>query len=418
VLSTRSATPSLAMAPDGAARGTILGSIALLVKSTIGAGILAIPGAFVRTGYLGGPLLLAAIAVVMFGSMQVLERATVKGSGGQVYHGIVKEHLGDTAGMLAEFTVAVYQLLTCCSFIVIIGDAFEPAALAVLPETAADFSRCLAMLVFSLPGFLLCFYPRLAQLSCWMVFGVCVVTVIAMVIVGSFLEAQKLSETVEAWPKEWPAAGESAATFAFALQAHITAPRVFSELSDELHRASWVITSASSLFVITLYSFVGSCGYRLFGNETRGNIILDYKHSAVWYVLSGFNGVQAVFGYALNHYMARSALYDVLLRLTVLPVPKNEGGSLEPMLASPQHEIPQPARARLTVFVYLAALFVASIFGDLGKLSSFIGATAGSLVIFIFPGFLSWKLIDKAVAALLWFAGSLCFFFGVNGLLS
>jgi amino acid permease len=308
--------------------------------------------------------------------------------------------------------------MSCCAFLIIVGDSFHRqfANLLGIDDSLAWLSRPLATLFFSLPGFGLCFYPRMAQLSKFMGFGVAVVTVIAAFIVFDSLFGGVIAEDIEALPARWDTSFSKMSVFAFALQCHIAAPRILFELSPDLSEKRTTISLLAYSYIVLLYMLVGYCGYRKFGAGVAGNVMLNFQGGWVFMTLNALNGLQAVFGYALNAYMARAAMYSLLVRMGIVGAPRS---TEEPMMGS-SSEIPQPHRHRLTVCMYLVTLTVACICNDLGHFATIVGASVGTLVIFVFPALLCWKLdgnspFGRLQAAFYGLAGG---FILVSGLLS
>jgi len=372
------------------AHGSFFGSVVLLIKTTVGAGILTIPGAFSQTGYFAGTLSIFAVSLIMFSTLQTLQRASDKSSSlAHIYQEVVREHLGHGAGLIADVAICLYQVMSCCAFLIIVGDSFHWrfANLFAVDDPLVWLSRPLATFFCSLPGFALCFYPRMAQLSKSMGFGVAVVSVIAAFIVFDSLVAGDIAADVQALPSRVDRSFSALSVFAFALQCHIAAPRILFELSPDLSEKRTTIALLAYSYIVLLYTLVGYCGYRKFGAGVAGNVMLSFQ-GMTFALLSSLNGLQAIFGYALNQYMARAATYSLLVRMGILGASQSNE---EPMLG-PSSEIPQPHRHRLTVCVYLVTLTVACICNDLGRFATVLGASVGTLVIFVFPALLCWKL--------------------------
>jgi len=391
------------------AHGSFFGSVVLLIKTTVGAGILTIPGAFSETGYFAGTLSIFVVSLIMFSTLQTLQRASDKSSAlAHIYQEVVREHLGHGAGLIADVTICMYQVMSCCAFLIIIGDSFhrQLANLLGIDDSLAWLNRPLATLLFSLPGFGLCFYPRMAQLSKFMGFGVAVISVIAAFIVGDSLLGGDIAAGVQALPSRWDGSFAKLSVFAFALQCHIAAPRILFELSPDLNEKRTIISMLAYGYIVLLYTLVGYCGYRKFGAAVAGNVMLSFQGGWAFGLLNILNGCQAIFGYALNQYMARAAMYSLLIRMGIVGAPRSNE---EPMIGS-SSEIPQQHRHCLTVCMYLITLTVACICNDLGRFATIIGASVGTLVIFVFPALLCWKLDGSSL-----FGRLQATFYGLSG---
>lgn len=387
------------------------GIFVILVKTTVGAGILSMPHAFMSAGYLSGPVIILFVGAIMFMSLTVLQKATEQCEHGHDYQKLVQEHLGKWAGLSAEVAIVIYQGLTCCAFLIIVGDAFTPWLAMLVPDNLAWLQRMLGVVLCSLPGFNLCFYPRITQLACAMSFGVLIVTVVASVVIFDYMYHDEDIDAV-AVPKEWWRSLSSISVFAFALQCHIAVPRTVSEMSADTRKQYPIIAFCAFAFIGSLYSLVGFCGYRHFGHKVHGNILRNYTGSWLTIVMQVLNGCQAMFGYAVNHYTARSSAYSLLVRLGAL---KENSGAEAHMLGQPE-DIPQRHRDLITILFYVYACAVAVVFDDLGQFASLIGATVGTLVIFFYPAALSLRLATgraRLCSIILTMCGSMCLVFGL-----
>mmetsp|Transcript_30880 Transcript_30880/g.50314 ORF Transcript_30880/g.50314 Transcript_30880/m.50314 type:complete len:405 (-) Transcript_30880:47-1261(-) len=392
------------------------GIFVILVKTTVGAGILSMPHAFMSAGYLGGPVIILLVGVVMFTSLAILQEAAQNSEHGHDYQKVVQEYLGKSAGLSAEVAITIYQGLTCCAFLIIIGDAFTPWFAMIVPHNLAWLCRPLAVVVCSTPGFYLCFYPRITQLACAMSFGVFIVTVVASVVIIDYAYHDEDSNAV-AVPEEWWRSLSSISIFAFALQCHIAVPRTVSEMSADTRKQYPIIAFCAFVFIGSLYSLVGVCGYRHFGHKVHGNILGNYTGNGVAYVLQILNGCQAMFGYAINHYTARSSAYSLLVRLGALEV----ASDAEKQMLGQSQDIPQHPRRLITILFYLCACVVSVFLDDLGQFASLIGATVGTLVIFFYPAALSFRLANNGAclcSIILTICGCMCLVFGLLDLVT
>jgi amino acid permease len=351
-----------------------------------------------------------------------MKRATALSKGAFSYQDVVRFHLGDRAGLAAEVTIALYQGLTCCISVIVIGDAFAPWITAAMGDRLEfQLHRPLAIVLFSLPGFYISFYATMEKLAVFMGIGVFVVSMIAALIIGSgcYAEFMQSATLVTApgfnpMPTGYIGSLSAMPTFAFALAQHVGTPRIFLELSAEL-RHSWnMIAMTSYVFVSAIYMSVGLLSYQQFGATTAGNVLINYRGSSLGFTLVLLNGLQSIFGYALNHYMCRAAVYSCLVRCGAVLDYDRE---IESILGQPS-EMPSAYRRLLTCLIYIVIVFVAACCEDLGQATRYLGATFGALLFFTFPAFLSWCLpdatpSDRIAGVVYGLLGCVCCIFGL-----
>ena len=379
--------------------GNVLGSTATLANCAIGAGVLATPFAVSKFGTVAGGIIIFVTSLLVAYTLVVLVRAGSVFSSAS-YQGVVKDAFGPSASRAVSATLVVYLFGSCVAYMIIIGDSYTKAvaALAGGSDGAWWASRRFAIAVvatfFVTPLSLLREMSRLAPASA--------VALVSLAYTASAIMCKGFAKVDDGAPKavafKLDADSVSAVPIiVFAFQCHIQVLTIFSELSAHTSDAD---ENAESLDAVddelverkrvqrmhtVIALAVGACfvGYLLVGEfayashpNVSSNVLDSYdKGDAAMVVATIFMGFSAIASFPVNHHAARAALDDLLA-------------------ATFGWEECAPGQAPISRHVtqtfgfVLTTTFVAFAVTDLGEVFQLIGATCGSLVMFVIPALL------------------------------
>lgn len=379
--------------------GNVLGSTATLANCAIGAGVLATPFAVSKFGTVAGGIIIFVTALLVAYTLVVLVRAGSVFSSAS-YQGVVKDAFGPSASRAVSATLVVYLFGSCVAYLIIIGDSYTKAvaALAGGSDGAWWASRHFAIAVvatfFVTPLSLLREMSRLAPASA--------VALVSLAYTAAAIMCKGFAKVDDWAPKavafKLDADSVSAVPIiVFAFQCHIQVLAIFSELSAHASDADENAESLDALddelverkrvrrmhTVIALA--VGACfvGYLLVGEfayashpNVSSNVLDSYdKGDAAMVVATIFMGFSAIASFPVNHHAARAALDDLLAATF---------GWEE---CAPG-QAPISRHATQTFGFVLTTTLVAFAVTDLGEVFQLIGATCGSLVMFVIPALL------------------------------
>lgn len=385
-------------------------SVLLLVKTTIGAGVLTLPFAFSQAGWLMGSCLTVLVAILMLGTIHVLS-ATTERTGAINYGEMIRLALGKRWQVFVEICIILSQLVVCAACLVIIGDSFTPTSRSVLHHLSiSDEFRTswqVAVLVIgstiALP--LASFFRHIARLDALALFGVVMIVCIAGSVVQHYIQ----------WDGTPPPGGPVRMSgsphnigavipiIVFAYNCHAQTPRIYREFRQVEKQAGWSsVTFCACSITTSIYIAVGVMGYMLFGNGVKPDVITEPLFKKESPFLNFLVGSQAVIAYLLNHFPLREALYDLLC------------------MAGCMHRVHAPEHTRLTSFdqstktfrendgaipvarsVVLAVIIFATTAGlslymqNLRVFAPLLG-TIGSMVCFVCPAACLWHLYPRS----------------------
>lgn len=370
--------------------GTLFSSMFTLANSAIGSGILAFPYAFMKTG-LGLGLIVTLIFAAIMGACLHFVTACTHAAQQQdprirSYEELAKFAGGPKLAAFLEGTLIVYLLGCCCGFLIIVADMTVPIVGDHLgPQNPRSMIIIFVAAVIVFP---LCLLRRISALRFSSMFAVCAVFYMVCAIAFEYFNMSESDSKDKVdhhftWFEADADVLAALPLLAFALQCHIQAPLIYTELRSEersVRRMDAVCAGAYSLCLV-LYLPAGIFGYLTFGMNTETDILKGYPVSdKVSDTARVCIAIVACCGYPLNHFPARSALWGIWQRF--------------------QTEADSATMGRNWMGVE-AAVWVAITIGvalnvtDLGVVFGLIGSVAGSLVIFFIPAFLWNKLGPK-----------------------
>jgi amino acid permease len=376
-------------------------SVLLIVKSTVGAGVLTLPFAFSHAGWLVGSCLTVVIAILMLGTIHVLS-ATVEATGAINYGDMVCMALGKNSQVFVEIAIVLYQLVLCGACLVIIGDSFSSSSSSMLHSASiwTDFrtSWRIALLIIgstiALP--LSAYYRRIARLDGLAMFGFVMVSCMVCSIIHQYLtwDGRAPSGGPVRMSGSFNGMGAAIPMIVFAFNCHPQTPRIYRELRQVDKHSSWtLVTTCAYTIIASMYVSVGVIGYMLFGNNVKSDVVSEPTlSSAFWHFLVGS---QAVIAYLLNHFPLREALYDLLCMMCWMPGVRDDEMASNDQVAKSFREkdgaIPVGQSFQLAAVIFVATTAMALYIQNLKVFSPLLGFL-GSVICFICPAACLWCL--------------------------
>ena len=381
--------------------GTVAGSTATLANCAIGAGVLATPYALSKFGYVGGALVIFIAALLVAFTLITLVCAGSE-FGSTSYQGLVRDAFGKRASQFVSASLVVYLFGSCVAYLIIIGDSYSKVVgtLARLDSSAGIpwwASRHFAIAVVAsflvTPLSLLREMSRLAPASAMALMALAY-TALAIMFDG-ITRSSSAADGVSAVAFRMDVDSISAVPIiVFAFQCHIQVLAIFSELSagspnepgigedvepiagrdierKRLRRMYQVVALAVG-FCFVGYLLVAEFAYTSHPDVTS-NVLDSYdKSDKAMLLATALMGCSAVASFPVNHHAARAALDDLLASVF---------GWTE---CAPGQALVMRHATQTIAFVLGTSMLAFSL-GDLGKVFELIGATCGSLVMFVIP---------------------------------
>ncbi|KAL6259246.1 hypothetical protein P5V15_009165 [Pogonomyrmex californicus] len=255
----------------------ILGTIFLIVNTTLGAGLLNFPQAFDKAGGVGTSILTQLGFLVLIIAALVILASCSNSTGTDTMQDTVAGLCGSKSLTLCGICVVVYSFGCCLTFLIIVGDQFDRVFATYYGldychtwYLSRSFVTALSCSIFILP---LCFFKRLDVLSYASCVGcITIIYVVWLIIYKSFNEHNSIVPPIKIWPDNGYEVLQIVPIICFAYQSHMTAIPTYACMKDRSLYKFTLCAIISMLICFGTYSVVGYFGYATFGN---GNVPSD-----------------------------------------------------------------------------------------------------------------------------------------------
>jgi amino acid permease len=376
--------------PDSATVATV----ANVVNSIIGAGVLAFPSTFLDQGVVFGPLLIALMAIVLCSTMRMYTMvaddhhvATIEGTVDAIFG--PRSWMGGTVDIL----VSIGNLFTLIAYFVIMRQGLR-AAFVFFGVPGADTVHN-AMFVVGLTIFAILplgLVRNLNSLAFTSVLGMCIMISLAITMVARVKELSG--------EPDWTADDviyfnvnerlfRTLPILCMALGGHVSWFPIRAEMKDPSYpRAKRVMTAGYAIATV-MYTAVGAGGYLSFLGKTKSNIIENYSGSTIGIMMTLAVVLNIIFTFPLILRPITLSLDSVLFRrglvyvLTCRTMPPAEWR--EAQIAA-VHERGPGRRQIFSVAIILVAGTVGSFIDDLGLVVAISGSLSQAFVTILLPG--------------------------------
>ncbi|CEP61360.1 Avt7p LALA0_S03e01112g [Lachancea lanzarotensis] len=284
-----------------------------LVKTIVGAGMLAIPYAFRSDGILVGVLLVLVGAITSGFGLFVLAKCSkaLKEPRTSSFFTLCSITY-PSLSLLFDFSMFVQCYGVGLSYLVLVGDLLP----GVLGGTRNGW-----ILASAVPIVPLVLLKKLDSLKYSSILGLFAVAYLVCLILGSFVENTLLTENYReirgdvSWINVYDMKGV-VSTFTIVIFAFTGSMNMFSiinELKDNSLTNINIVISRSLLISAALFLCVGICGYLTFGSNVLGNIMLNYNPESYWTVIGKVClGVVVILSFPLLFYPCRIATNNMI----------------------------------------------------------------------------------------------------------
>jgi len=354
----------------GPSDGSVWGSVFNLCNSAIGAGILALPYAIHQAGLVLGILCMIVMCLMLAFTNKILLWTNRLNPEAKSYEHLVKAVFGHKTSILVTWSVILTTFGACTGFLVIIADILPPIVKLVVDDPSWVSSRVAVTIAVSVVGIL-----PLASLknfnSLRFSSTLAIISVSFTVFVIMFRSAREFPLTE--YTKEHityfnygMGIFDALPLISFAFGCHMQMIPIFNELKDnhEPKKGNAVILSTSAV-CLTLYTITAIFGYLQFPTNVEGNILKNYADNDVLVnVARAMLCFVIVCHYPPSNYCCRAALDYLFVKDA------------------------RPSTARRLFWTFLIwglAAITSFVIPKIDVVFGLIGATANSLIVFIFP---------------------------------
>ncbi|CCF60199.1 hypothetical protein KAFR_0J01320 [Kazachstania africana CBS 2517] len=289
-----------------------------LVKTIVGAGLLAIPYAFKNDGVLVGLFLTLLAAVTSGFGLFVLAKCSktlINPRNSSFFTLCMLTY--PSLSPLFDFTMIIQCFGVGLSYLILIGDIF--------PGLFGG-SRNLWIYLSGLLIVPLCFLKKLDHLKYSSIMGLIALGYLTLLVLGMFLHTVIFTDNYMIvrgqvnWFTVYDFKG-LLSTFSIIIFAYTGAMNLFSIINElknnSMENVSSIINHSISISTI-LFLTVGIAGYLTFGCNTLGNILLNYDADSVWVSIAKFClAIMLVLSFPLLFHPLRIAVNNLVVWLEI-----------------------------------------------------------------------------------------------------
>ena len=398
---------------------SILGASLNFVNSIVGTGIVSIPFAFQKAGFLPGIILLILVATMIYNGVIMLIDCGI-------FYDIydleqLSEHtMGRFGYFLSVTSMLIFAFGAQVAYLVVIGDTVPMIIQVLLPNYSTSIFTSRSSIIYAVSTLIilpLCLLKHISTLSRVAFFSIMAVSLLVLLVVfHSPLEAKhqhipSIDFNDYIFLRKTVFGGIGTLSFTFVCQHNSFI--IFRSLTESTLR-SWKRVAFSSISVACLLCLIlGIGGYLSFLDNAQGNILNNFgisDHIVTFARL--FLAINMMLTYPQEGIVSRHSLLSLVHRacasnekliayvhdnLSPEATPLLErdrksscasqqyGSILSDMISIPEDANDSVLRVPVTVLLWMASVFIAVFFEDVGVVLEVTGTVAGSMIGYVIP---------------------------------
>ncbi|ORX49749.1 hypothetical protein BCR36DRAFT_412717 [Piromyces finnis] len=406
--------------------GTVFSSIITLSNTLLGSGMLAMPAAFASSGLYMGILNIAIFGGgALYGLWLLTRCATYTGRNSSFFS--LSMITFPNASIFFDLAISIKCFGVSVSYLIIVGDLMPIVTIGLFPSVPMNsvlLTREFWITVSVLLIIPLAFMRKLDSMRHTSFISLLAILYLFFIVIYYYfipfrtnevqLRRDLSKDTVPELNPSYPVNPKvenfifsmnffkNLPIFVFAFTCHQNILSVYNEMKDNSQKNVNKVISSSIVFGMILYWVVGIYGYLTFGDQTESNVISMYPASSYIILFGQLSMViMVMLSYPLQMFPCRLSLDKVFYNLKRILNFNNEGRSLinptetSYMTANPSnHSEPMSDKKFffMTLSILVCSYVLACSVKTLGIVLSIVGATGSTMICYILPGILYYKL--------------------------
>uniref|UniRef100_A0A6I8NZG3 Solute carrier family 38 member 8 n=1 Tax=Ornithorhynchus anatinus TaxID=9258 RepID=A0A6I8NZG3_ORNAN len=277
------------------------GAVFIMLKSSLGAGLLNFPWAFNKAGGITTAVLVELVSLIFLISGLVILGYAASISSQSTYQGVVRELCGQAVGKLCEICFIVNLFMISVAFLRVVGDQLEKLCDSLyLNETlsgAAPFPRPwymdqrFTLSVLCIVVILPLSAPReigfQKYTSILGTLAACYLTLVIMV--KYHLQPDSPHQEIlphSLRPSSWVFVFNIFPTICFGFQCHEASVAVYCSMHNRQLTHWFTVSVLSMLICLLIYSLTGIYGYLTFGADVSADVLMSYPGNDVMIIVA------------------------------------------------------------------------------------------------------------------------------------
>lgn len=364
------------------------GAVCIMLKTTLGAGLLNFPWAFNKAGGVYTSIAVEMVSLIFLISGLVMLGYASSITKESTYQGVVKKLCGPSIGRLCEICYIVNIFIISVAFLQVVEDqAGKLCDYFYMNEAMTDgngtpkhwytdhkFALFVICAVIILP---LSVPKEITFQKYTSLLGTLAATYLAVaVIIKYYLKKDEIifrevpqTSRISSWASMFSVVP----TICFGFQCHEASVAIYTSMKNK-KLSNWILVSVLSMFFcLLIYSLTGAYGYLTFGADVAADILMSYPGNDVVIIIGRLLfGISIITIYPIMLLLGRSVLNEVWLTY-----------KRKYAVISEWYET--FVRIALTVSWILVTMLIAMFVPDISEVISLVGGIS-AFFIYIFPG--------------------------------
>lgn len=365
-----------------------------LILTSVGAGLLSLPRACATVGVLLGVFISVFAGWCTYVCCDAIVVSCARDKA-ESYGALVRGLFGSGGYMALQWSIIIHVYGVMIVYAVIIGDVLVgDGTNGILPYMGLEgINRhvVVALVVFGVVTPILS-HRTLDKVGAYSRVSVYCILYLAGTMVAlcaiAVVKGESGLDTVDVWPHGLSRLGlvqagfTSFAVTALAFTCHFNLIAVHSSLQDSRVSAMRYAMKGSSVFVTSLYTLVGLCGYILFGSSVNGDVLRDMTIEFTASLVGSRTLAVVAIGLSMVAYCG------ALLVNYVLKVWAVRNALVEVFLQKSEHDLNVVWYYSLTAVLVISSVGISMAVPSVWFLAALIGSTACAVFSYFFPGML------------------------------
>lgn len=386
-----------------------------LVKTIIGAGILALPAALMKLGLLLGLIMMFVAAGLCILGLHLLNVSAMQLGRKASFSGLCSITY-PRAAFAFEMAIAIKCIGAGISYLSIVGKTSKNLAIQMLPENKESFlitlltSKAFWTISFALLITPVCFMRKMDALKYTSFGGLAAVLYLVFLTIWNFFIVEGASFSNIPLFSDFSFAMCSAySVFVFAFTCHQNILPIQNEAENNTPSGMMSIVGSSVISANVLYLIVSIFGAATYGSKVEGVLLNSFGTELPFTIARFMYVLLLILSFPLQVFPCRICIDKMVS--TITPITANK--------------LPRTVYIASTLGIIALCTFIGALDYEVKKVLGWVGATAGTFICYFLPAIIYNKLYIRTrmdwrriSAILLFIAGGLTLVLAVIGLLT
>eukprot|EP01083_Nonionella_stella_P022252 61556_1 len=375
-----------ASSDDNPRTASLTSSILNLTSSVIGSATLGMPFAMSKAG-----IVIAFALILFFAGLTMLSlyflmycSSHFPLSGHSSFYNLSTVFLPKPLQSMMDIAVVVGTLGWMVSYLMVSGDALQSLAHQIISDSHSilhnrEILISLFVVVFILPvvQFKQLDHFKFVSIVKHICFAMITVVIVLYALVPHAFDGVRKEVELQLFPTQFLSFMTILPIYTFGFLCHQNAFSITNELSNSNMNRLNIVNVSSISIVVVVYALISMCSYYSFGDKTLSDALDNYPQDKTIFIVTRLLlAVSMLFTFPVSCHPARESISSLIFKV------KAE------QLSTWRYNV-------LTYAIVFVTYGVAMVVQDIAMVFSFIGATSGTIISYIYPGLIYYFMFKE-----------------------